>query len=128
MTRKVLLPLVFFLALPCAVAHAGLHAEFKDTVEEDIAAFRAAVADDVLDEDAYFTLVIALELKDELNGDLKHFAELKKKILKPGENVAHHRLAAALRHRGHEEEATYVDNDADTGVDLIVNKTIADES
>jgi hypothetical protein len=112
------LPAVFF----CAAAHAGLHAEFKDTLDEDIAAFRETVADDPLDDDAYFTLVIAMELKEAFDGNLKNFGELAKKIVKPGETVAHHRLAAALRHRGHDEEATYVDIDADAG-EVVVNRT-----
>lgn len=112
--------LALFIALP---AHAGLEAHFQDTVEAEIGAFRGAIAENALDDDAYYTLVIGLELKGALDGDWKHFAELKKSILKPGETLAHHRLAAALRHRGHEAEALYVDNDADSGVTYVVNQT-----
>lgn len=113
--------LLFLAALP---AEAGLHAQFHDTVEAEVAAFREAIAENALDADAYFTLVIGLEFKGTLDGDLKKFAELKKTLLKPGETLAHHRLAAALRHRGHEAEALYVDNDIDTGVTYVVNSTV----
>ncbi len=125
MTAKTPFFLLVFL-LAAFPAEAGLHAQFKDTVEEEIAAFRTAIDDNVLDDDAYFTLVIGLELKGALDGDSNKFGTLLKTLLKPGDNVAYHRLAAALRHRGHKAEAAYVDNEAEFGgTGYVVNSTVS---
>lgn len=124
MTTKTLL-LFFVFSLITLPAQAGLRAEFKDTVEAEVAAFRVAIDDNVLDDDAYFTLVIGLELKGALDGDLKKFSELTRTLLKPGDTVAYHRLAAAFRHRGHEDEATYIDNEADAGTGYVINRTVS---
>jgi len=119
---------VLFLALWLAAfpVEAALRAEFKDTVEAEVAAFRAALDNNILDEDAYFTLVIGLELKGELDGDLDKFAVLMKTLFKPGDTIVnYHRLAAALRHREHTAEATYVDNEANADTWRVVHTTIS---
>lgn len=112
------------LLVAAAPASAGLYAQFGETFEEDVRIFRDAIEESVIDDDGYFQVVIAMELKGVLGGPPAGFQSVVDKLLEVGETVAHHRLAAALKHRGWIAEAVIVEEHAEGGIFQLTNVSV----
>lgn len=76
-----------------------------ESLDDDIKTFRAAIQENLLDDEAYATLVDKMKEKGYLGGDLKKFREVIREAIRPDEIVAHHRLEYALKEKGYSEEA-----------------------